>query len=171
MAHQSLNPNLKWVVNINVPPVLYIAGQYLRSIPSVEVVDYSATRDLKRINPQAASDGRTRVYMLAPWQTPQLETEVDLFLNAASFQEMDSETCAAYAKEIIRLVRKWAILHCGRGGEKGEIDLNAVSADFVLGALRENFSTHQVHSGAWQTWYQQPEYPTHIFAREGVGKM
>ena len=171
LAHQSLNPHLKWAVNIDIPPVLYIAGQYLRSIPTVEVVDYSATRDLKRIHPQAASDGRMRVYMLAPWQTPRLEAEVDLFLNAASFQEMDRETCAAYAKEITRLVRKWAILHCGRGGEKGEIDPNAVSADFVLDAFRESFATHEIHSGAWQMWYQRSEYVTHIFAREGVRKM
>ena len=168
LAHQTMNPHLKWVVNIDIPPVLYIAGQYLRSISGVEVVDYSETRDLKRIYPQEASDGRLRVYMLATWQTPRLEAKVDLFLNSASFQEMDRETCLAYAKEIARLVQKWAVLHCGRGGEKSKIDAGAVSADFVLDAFRQRFNTHDVHSGDWQKWYQQSGYATHIFTRKGI---
>ena len=169
LAHLAVNRHLKWIVNIDIPPVLYIAGQYLRSIPCVDLVDYAATHDFDRVIPEAAADGRTRVYMLPPWQTTRLDTEGDLFLNAASFQEMDRETCAAYAREITRMARRWVIMHCGRGGDQEPLDTNAIAAEFVLDLFRKNFADHQIYSGSWQTYYQRTSYVTHVFARDRGG--
>jgi len=168
LAHVALNPKLKWIVNVDIPPVLYIASQYLRSIPGVEVVDYTSTRDLDRIVPAAAQDGRTRIYMLPPWQTSRLDAEADLFLNAASFQEMDRESCAAYAMEANRITKKWAVLICGGRTENETPDPNVVGANFVLDLFGDKFDDQETCSGSWQKWYRHESYLSHYFARNAA---
>ena len=138
LAHVALNKNIKVIVNIDIPPVTYICGQFLRCFRELEVIDYSQTRKLHEIHIQPASDGRVRVYQLPPWSIEKLRGEVDLFLNARSFQEMTPELCENYARNVNPLTKSAVMLHLG-DPEQEKLDENP---DYILG--RSHVSSRKI---------------------------
>ncbi|MEP0943144.1 MAG: putative sugar O-methyltransferase [Rhizobiaceae bacterium] len=83
-------PNIKRVYYIDIPPVLYVGTQYLRSIFGDMVKDYRAGTVFSQ---------EREILCLAPWQIEQC-LPVDLFWNAASFAEMPVETVRNYGNFI-----------------------------------------------------------------------
>ena len=117
LAHMTLNPGLKLIVNVDIVPVLYLSTQFLKSVDGVEVIDYRALRGRDHIIPERATSA-VRIYQLAPWQLSLVEGAFDFFFNAFSFQEMEPEVCRNYAAQLLRLVERGVLLHSSAGGHK-----------------------------------------------------
>jgi len=98
----SMYPNIKKVVYLDIPPMLYIANQYLESIYNDSVVDYSKTKNLNSISFKA--NDSLEIICIAPWQIEKLEVTIDLFWNSASFQEMTEKTVQNYCKNLARMI-------------------------------------------------------------------
>lgn len=140
LAHIALNPEIKLIVNVDVPPVLYVATQYLRTIDGVNVVDYSDIPETGAFTPAPTGD-RVTVYQIAPWQLPRLSGSIHLFHNAYSFQEMEQDICANYAKTVTDLITKhvWLMSAAeghlpGAGGQREPIPI-----DFLAGLFRDAY--------------------------------
>lgn len=140
LAHIALNPALKIVVNVDIPPVLYVSTQYLRSIDGVAVVDARDLADAETFKATPIGAGVT-VYQIAPWQLSSLRGSLDVFHNAHSFQEMECEICHNYANAIGGLVRGhvWLLSRLGghRPGAGGQRE--PVSLDFLTELFRGKF--------------------------------
>jgi putative sugar O-methyltransferase len=116
LAHVTLNPALRLVINCDIPPVLYVSTQFLKSVPSVEVVDYREAASGDALVPRGPD--RPTLYQLAPWQLPAAEFEVDAFFNAFSFQEMERDICRSYAAVVSPRVSHYVLLHSSVAGHK-----------------------------------------------------
>ena len=113
LAHIALNENLEVVINLDLPYVTYVCGQYLKSFPEIELIDYLHTRNREEIEVERSASRRVRVYQLPGWQIERLRGEVDLLLNAASFQEMPLEICENYIRYAKAITSRYVLLHCG----------------------------------------------------------
>lgn len=101
---QSLFPNIKNCINIDIPPNLYIATQYLKALIGENVIDYGATAECKPL--VIADSSQQRVFTLTPWQIEDLEVEIDLLWNSCSFQEMTTDIVTNYAYYIEKMLRR-----------------------------------------------------------------
>ena len=129
-----LHPDLKYVV-IDIPPMAYVTERYLGALFPGQVLGYQRTREIGSIGPDAIRDHR--VIVLCPWQMPHVRFDVDLFWNAASFQEMEREVVANYLSLVEGLGTKRMLLHTesqgiepGAGGQQAPI-----SAAWILEQL------------------------------------
>ncbi len=136
LAHIALNPNLRVIVNVDIPPVLYVSTQFLKSVEGLRVIDFAEAGE-GAIQLAQNPDGPL-VYQLAPWQLKNVREQVDAFFNAYSFQEMERENCANYARVIKPLVRHHVCLMSsvgghrrGAGGQKEPIPLDHLAALFA----------------------------------------
>ncbi|MEZ5669654.1 MAG: putative sugar O-methyltransferase [Alphaproteobacteria bacterium] len=163
LAHFALNPELRLVVNVDIPPVLYVATQFLKAIPGLTVVDYRQTRDLDRIDLTLPPAPERRVYQLAPWQIARLAGEVDVGLNAASFAEMSPEVCANYARHVCAAVRHTVMLHTFPPEEA--TDDGPLSGRYLVGLFADAFPRTTVLDSGWCDDYVF--YDT--YKREGAG--
>lgn len=153
LAHMALNPNLKLVINCDIPPVLYIATQFLKSFPQLDVVDY---RDVSQQSELVArSTDRPTLYQLAPWQLPGANYTAEAFFNAFSFQEMEPEICASYAQAISEHVTRFALLHSsvtghqpGAGGQRAPVTM-----DFLKDTFGTYFSEQVPLGSLWADLY------------------
>lgn len=154
LAHMTLNPHLRVVANVDIVPVLYLSTQFLRSIESIDLVDYRAMREHVTISIEPAGKG-VRLYQMAPWQLPKLEGQIDYFFNAFSFQEMEEEVIRNYAAEIFRLVDKGVLIHSmaaghkpGAGGQRAPVTL-----EFLTQVYGEKWPDARPIDGVWPRIY------------------
>jgi putative sugar O-methyltransferase len=154
LAHMTLNPNLRVIVNVDIPPVLYLSTQFLKSVESVEVIDYRALHARERIVPEPAGNV-VRIYQLAPWQFPRVDGAFDFFFNAFSFQEMEREVCRNYAAKVARLVERGVLLHSMASGHKGGAggQKAPVTLDFLESLFRQKFPNVARLDGIWPRRY------------------
>ena len=105
-AHTLLTafPNICNYIYVDIPPMLYVGTQYLKSIYNSEVIDYSALCGVEDLNIKTHSE--RKIYALCPWQLEMLSGSIDLFYNSASFQEMSVDIIENYAKLINKLSNK-----------------------------------------------------------------
>ncbi len=97
-----LYPNIKKVVYLDIPPMIYIANQYLESIYKGAVLDYSDTRNSNVIS--FKNDDTLEIICIAPWQIEKLDLNIDIFWNSASFQEMTVDAVKNYCKHLKRIM-------------------------------------------------------------------
>lgn len=168
LAHRALNPHLDLVVNIDIPTVLYVSTLFLRATADAEIVDYRATRGERPIRLEPGEPGRLRIYQLAPWQIEDIEGEVDIALNAASFQEMDKETCAAYADQVKRLASRMVMLHASDPDRPHDAARahTEVGAAWLCGLYADRFGMREVLTGGWKEHYaRRSEYRAILLQR------
>jgi len=67
--------------------MIFIATKYLEQFKEFRVVNYLETRNKNEI--KFEENDKREIIMLCPWQMPSLKTQVDLFYNANSFQEIE----------------------------------------------------------------------------------
>ena len=96
----TMYPNVKKVVYLDIPPMLYLGTQYLKAFFGDAVRDYRNTRDLASLT--FADDGSVEILCICPWQIEKLDVHVDLFWNTASFSEMSKEIVRHYASHVTR---------------------------------------------------------------------
>ncbi len=154
LAHMTINPSLRVIVNVDIVPVLYLSTQFLKSIDGVDVIDYRALRARERIVIEQPSAG-VRIYQLAPWLLPRVQGAFDYFFNAFSFQEMEPEVCRNYAVQLLRLVERGVLLHemaaghkRGAGGQQAPVTLS-----FLESLFNEKFPSVARLDGFWPQFY------------------
>lgn len=115
MSHLMLHtfPQIRKVLYIDIPPMLYLASQYLRAFYPTNVRDYEELRGRDSI---AFSDNDDlEILCLPPWMVDRVQARIDLFHNAASFSEMNEPIVRNYATQMRRLAASdahyWLILN------------------------------------------------------------
>jgi putative sugar O-methyltransferase len=93
-----LHPRIAYFC-FDLPPQLYVAEQYLKAVFGRRVVSYEDCRNMS----VAPDPEPGKIYMLGNWQFPIIERlKLDLFWNAASFQEMEPDVVQNYLKTVDR---------------------------------------------------------------------
>jgi len=89
---KKLHPDICFLL-FDIPPQLYVCEQYLSSVFPGSVVSYKDTRDMVTF-PEIQ---KGKIFMMGNWKFPIIEDgQIDLFWNAASFQEMEPSIVANY---------------------------------------------------------------------------
>lgn len=100
--------NIRKVVYLDIPPMIYLATQYLRSFFPDAVLDYRQTRESERI--EFADNDELEILCICPWQIERLEASLDMLWNFASFSEMTPDIVANYAAHFKRLAGPGAVI-------------------------------------------------------------
>jgi putative sugar O-methyltransferase len=109
-----LHPQLAYFC-FDLPPQLYIAEQYLKAVFPNRVVSYETCRSMTR----APTPEPGKIYMLGNWQFPLVgELKVDLFWNAASFQEMEPNVVQNYLSTVDKVAQRVFLQENMRGMPK-----------------------------------------------------
>ena len=171
LAHKALNPNLKTIINIDIAPIIYVSGQFLKSIKEVHVVDFSETEKMDKIDLLSnVSNDETTIYCLPPWEFKKIEGDIDYFFNAYSFQEMEKEICDNYSKIIMALTQKGILLHSHVAGHKP--DAGNQTEPVTLGFLENIFTGQYPHittlGGVWPTYYQGKIEETRLMQKKAA---
>lgn len=97
-------------VDVDIPPLAFVAARYLQAVLGDGVVaDYAESREWDSIDLASLRDqGRSAV--ACAWQLPKIVGSVDLFVNYISFQEMEPDVVANYASHVMRLGAKVVLL-------------------------------------------------------------
>ncbi len=129
-AHTLLHlyPNIKKYAYLDIPPIVYVGTQYLKHFYPNNVIDYTQTRGMKKI--RFSPDDKREIISLCPWQIQNLEADIDLFWNSASFQEMTRDVVRNYASHIGRLLNKESKI-CLMVYKKGNPDKTIIPKDIL----------------------------------------
>jgi putative sugar O-methyltransferase len=107
-------PHFRYV-NLDIPPMHFVAQQYLSAVMGDEnVSSYASTRHLEEIPLESLRP----LSALCPWQLPRLRGTLDLFVNFISFQEMEPDIVLNYLAEVDRLGAKHVLLRNLREGKQ-----------------------------------------------------
>ncbi len=89
---KKLHPDICFFL-FDIPPQLYVCEQYLSSVFPGSVVSYKDTRDMMTF----PGVQKGKIFIMGNWKFPIIKDEkIDLFWNAASFQEMEPSIVANY---------------------------------------------------------------------------
>ncbi len=100
----------------DIPPQLYVANQYLRSVFGDRLIGYD---DAVAVTPDSATlDAvRGRIVVLPTWRLPDWsDCAIDLFWNSASFQEMEPRVVKNYLTVVSRMRPTWVYINSMPGG-------------------------------------------------------
>jgi putative sugar O-methyltransferase len=105
-------------LDIDIPPVAYIATRYLQAVFGRDTVaDYTQSRDLPVIDIDYLSE-TYKAAVLATWQIPKITGKVDLFVNFFSFQEMEPKIVENYAAFVTQCNPEFILLRNQRTGKE-----------------------------------------------------
>ncbi len=156
LAHIAFNPHLKTVVNVDIVPVLYLATQFLKSTGCARVVDYREIHSAGGIKQSLGDNGQVTIFQLPPWEMPNIDIEFDLFLNAASMQEMTEPIIENYIRHVNRLVRGYCFLLMGDPDIPADGD--AVPARYIRELLKTHFPHRTKITDGWSEIYERSSY-------------
>lgn len=125
-----LHPDKTYLL-FDIPPQLYVAEQYLKTVFGDKVVSYRETRNWKNLDD--AQPGK--IYMLGNFQMPLLQTrEVDLFWNSASFHEMEPDVVSNYLNYVNETTKYVYLAENLNGGKKAKFkgDLGILQVTTLL---------------------------------------
>ena len=107
-------PNIK-IIYMDIPPQLYVAERYLKSIFNKKVAGFKETKEMEFITLDSFLD--YDILIIPPWDIIKIKNNlIDFFYNANSFQEMQKETVSNYCKQLSRIVKnKIALLEQREG--------------------------------------------------------
>ena len=97
----SRHDTIRKVVYLDIPPMIYLATQYLKSFFNDAVRDYRQTRESERIG--FADNDDLEILCLCPWQIEHLDLSLDMLWNFSSFSEMPPAIVNNYAAHFKRL--------------------------------------------------------------------
>lgn len=110
---KKLHPNICFLL-FDIPPQLYVCEQYLSSIFPDDVISYRDTKEMDSI-PKIQKD---KIFIFGNWKFPIIENEqIDLFWNAASFQEMEPDIVGNYLKFINKQTKSVYLMEAMEGKE------------------------------------------------------
>ncbi len=91
-----LFPHCRYVI-CDIPPQVYVAEQYLKSVFPGEVAGYRETKAMDDID---LGNLKKRVTVITPWQIKKLKGSVGLFWSSTTFQEMEPATVKMYFERL-----------------------------------------------------------------------
>ena len=97
-----LYPNIKKCLYLDIPPVVYVATQYLKHFYPSQVIDYIATRNSNRIS--FKQNEEREIISICPWQIENVDANIELFWSGSTFQEIDTGTLNNYTKNMNKLL-------------------------------------------------------------------
>ena len=113
-------PNIK-IIYMDIPPQLYVAEQYLKSIFYKKVAGFKETKEMEFITQDSFLD--YDILIVPPWDIKKIQNDlIDNFYNANSFQEMQKNTVSNYCKQLGRIVKRKIVLHEQREGNGAIVD-------------------------------------------------
>jgi putative sugar O-methyltransferase len=144
----------------DIPPQLYVANQYLRTVFGDRVVNYD---EAVGVTPQGQlpESVRGRIVVLPTWRFPAWSgVAIDLFWNSASFQEMEPHIVRNYLGGVSRMQPRWVYINAlptGNYWGSGTADRGGTKAPVLDRYYAEGLG------GDYQL---QMTYPTEYFLRE-----
>jgi len=117
LAHLALNPNLKTIVNIDIPTTLYMSTQFLKSEPKFNVIDYRKIRHSQNISVGDENENQVTVIQIPPWKTHDVTCHFDLFCNAFSFYEMEEIQVQSYLRFVANARPRFCHFNMARSGK------------------------------------------------------
>jgi putative sugar O-methyltransferase len=109
--------NDTFYINVDIPPTCIFSTFYLQSI-----FGQSYVADYNMLSKQSLNiDNLRKAYkaaIICPWQLPNVEGQIDLFVNFISFQEMEPHIVQNYLNEIARLQSSYILLRNLREGKQ-----------------------------------------------------
>ena len=127
-----IHPNIKYIL-VDIPPQIYITERYLKTIHPGKVLGYGETKQQKYLDIHKYKEN---IFILAPWQMPSVNQNIDLFWNCASFQEMTGNIIEEYLHYVKKIAR--TIYLCTL--EYGHKQSRNISAEFLKNKLLGDFS-------------------------------
>ena len=88
---RKLFPHIHYVL-CDIPPQVYVAEQYLKSVFPGEVTGYHETKAMDAVDLNKPAG----ITILAPWQLKKIKGSADFFWSATTFQEMEPEIVQMY---------------------------------------------------------------------------
>ncbi|MDX1677269.1 putative sugar O-methyltransferase [Arsukibacterium sp.] len=146
--------NLRYI-DVDIPPTLFVADSYLKAaVPDRTCTGYLATKNAEILNIEDLPE----ISVLASWQLPALQGEVDLFVNFISFQEMEPHIVKNYFSHVDRLQSKWILLRNMKEGKqikKSATDIGVeqpiLSDDYISMLPNYQLVSRQVHPFGFKT--------------------
>ena len=121
-------PNIK-IIYMDIPPQLYVAEQYLKSIFYKKVAGFKETKEMEFITQDSFLD--YDILVIPPWDIAKIKNNlIDFFYNANSFQEMQKETVSNYCKQLSLIVKNKIVLLEQREGN-GAIVNPVTRAEYI----------------------------------------
>ena len=143
LAHKTLNPNLKLILNIDIPTTTYLSTQFLKASGGLKVFDYNDfLKDEQKIFDLPSKDGCTCI-LLPTWCYTKIEKNFDWFYNAYSFKEMDQETVEAYIEHTKKIVSKGAWIISSVQDPKTESKFKQIDVKEIIKYFSSSFSELQ----------------------------
>lgn len=140
-------------IDIDIPPVNYIAAEYLKSAVGADQVLSYAAKSSEKLNISALP----MITVLCNWQIEQLSGEIDLFVNFISFQEMEPFVVSNYLQHIDRLKSKWILLRNMREGKQKKtstslgVEVPILSEDYLSMLGNYRLIARNVHPFGYET--------------------
>ena len=131
-----LYPNIRKLVYLDIPPILYVGTQYLKYFYHNKVMDYTQTSKLKTLTFEP--NDKREIMAICPWQIEKLDAKFDFFWNSASFQEMTPDVVRNYTSHINRFLRcngKLCLMMYKRGNP-----VSTIMPNKLTDIIRENTS-------------------------------
>ena len=166
LAHFSLNKNLNIVVNIDLPHILYISTQFLKSVKFIEVIDYL---DFEKTDFNNINKDKKMVIQLPPWALDKLNINFDLLLNHFSFQEMEKNIVSKYLALLGKKINSAAFIQNQATGHKkgagGQVE--PVTLDFIASCFHENgFVEKNLNPTYASKYWNLPKNSSKVFLKK-----
>jgi len=110
---KKLHPGVRFLL-FDIPPQLFVCEQFLKAVFPDQVVSYRETRERAQLG-ELKPGG---IHILPNWKFPDIQSiSVDLFWNAASFQEMEPNVVENYLR-FVRVAAKEVFLQEKMAGKE-----------------------------------------------------
>jgi len=161
------NGEIEYLVEVDIPPLVYITTQYLKAVFPDKVIDY---REIKNMQTITQSDINGKILVIPPWVLPSLNVDFDLFWNSASFQEMEYNVVDNYLDIICKKANNIFINTLteghkkGAGGQLEPITFQWICSKIVsMGYIQQQFNRECVEKTVFHT--ELPKYSIGFFTK------
>ena len=104
---KKLHPEVCFLV-FDIAPQLYVCEQYLSTLFPGSVVPYRQTREMTSL----PDDRAGKIFIFGNWKLADIDNlSYDLFINSASFQEMEPHVVLNYLDYVDRQATRFVFLH------------------------------------------------------------
>lgn len=156
-----LYPNIRKVIYLDIPPMIYIGTEYLRHFFSDAVRDYGETRTLGHIS--FRPDNSLEILCVCPWQLPKVDvSNLDFLYNVASFSEMTSTIVDNYGRQANRILGADAnlLMVLNKLVEDGRPNMQVCVPEKVLDAFSPGFACE-----TFEPRWELPQHPRYVLGK------
>lgn len=132
------NVNIKKVIAIDIPPVLYVQTLYLKNIYPNAIIDYNDIKDKKNFT--FNKDDKLEILCIPPWFINKIDDGIiDVLFNQNSFQEIDHDIVKKLLIDIMPKLNKYFKFYFSVYNEK-RLDQITQNFEQLLNYLNYSFT-------------------------------